>query len=412
MGLEKGAPMASRESSKLSRALLEKGVVVHAPGSTVFEDIVPAQIEAGVEIFPGCVVRGARTWIGAGSKLGHSGGGLYEDVTVGRGVELYGGVFKDAVFLDGVTVRGNAEMRGGTLMEEGCEVAHHVGFKMTITMPNVVVGSLVNFCDALVAGGTGRKDHTEVGSCLALYNFTPWGDKFASLFGDVPSGVFLRSRRIFVGGQTQIVSPVKVGYGALIPAGCAVRRSVPAGRMVGASTLDVDTVFDQDLYGGLTPKFSLTREYVGNLRALLSWYRSVRVAFAGDDLLGMACCRAAVRQIEAGIAERVKRLDKIVARLPRSLEKHRSLVSAGQDAQLHGRRAAEHEAVIDAWPGWRGKMLKTSPDLAGLLGAREQMVEAAGLGRGYVEAVRGLSEGAVEAGVDALSMVVSDTVEG
>src|SRR5690606_16728375 len=139
--------------------------------------------------------------------------------------DLFSGYFVDATFLDGVTVRGHAEMRGGTLMEEGAECGHHVGYKMTIMMPNVVAGSLVNFCDALMAGGTSRKDHSEIGSCLALYNFTPWGDKFASMFGDVPHGVFLRERRIFVGGQTQIVSPVKVGYGALIPAGAAVRRS-------------------------------------------------------------------------------------------------------------------------------------------------------------------------------------------
>mgnify|MGYP000612120586 CR=1 FL=1 len=95
-------------------------------------------------------------------------------------------------------------------------------------MPWVIAGSLVNFCDALVAGGTSRRNHSEIGSTMALYNFTPRGDKFASLFGDVPRGVFLQEPRIFVGGQTQIVSPVKVGYGAVLAAGAATTRSQAA----------------------------------------------------------------------------------------------------------------------------------------------------------------------------------------
>lgn len=398
------------ESAQMAETLQARGVIIHAPTSTVFEDVDPERIEAGAEIYPGCVIRGPETLLRAGSAIGHSGGGLFENTVVGRGTALYGGVFKDAVFLDGVTVRGNAEMRGGTVMEEGSEVAHHVGLKMTILMSDVVMGSLVNFCDALVAGGTSRKDHSEVGSCLALYNFTPWGDKFASMFGDVPRGVFLASRRIFVGGQTQIVSPVKVGYGALIPAGCAVRRSIPENRMVGHQTLSVDTEFDHRLYGGLTPKFSLTREYVGNLRALLAWYAAVRLPSTRNDPLATACLRAAMIQIQAGIDERIKRLDKIIGKLPESLSIHRELLGEDQ-RELHQRRIAEHETVLASWPSWRRAMTTDRTlDADFLADIRTEMIRARAQGQDHRAAVRGLSAAHVDAGRQTLQDIVDGTM--
>ncbi len=402
----------------IKQTLIDKGVIMLAPDAVVIDSAIdPDQIEPGVELFPGCVIRGARTHIGAGSRLGMSGGGLYENIAVGRGVELYGGVFKDAVFLDGVVVRGNAEIRGGTLMEEGSEVAHHVGLKMTITLPDVVMGSLVNFCDALIAGGTSRKDHTEVGSCLALYNFTPWGDKFASLFGDVPNGVFLRSRRIFVGGQTQIVSPVHVGYGALVPAGCAVRRSVPAGRMVGHASLTVDTTFDHELYGGLGPKFALTRQYIGNLRALQAWYQQVRVPLASGDRLLEACYQAALTQIGAGIKERIKRLDKLVAKLPRSLELHQTHLAAADctNPAMHQKRIAEHQRIINAWPKLKARLeaQSTVPDDAlGAIGAALRAHKAQHPSDwSWQKAIGALSDGLVQEGIASLQAVVDEAAQ-
>ncbi len=49
-----------------------------------------------------------------------------------------------------------AEVREGCLLEEETSGAHAVGLKQTILFPFVTLGSLVNFCDCLMAGGTGR----------------------------------------------------------------------------------------------------------------------------------------------------------------------------------------------------------------------------------------------------------------
>jgi hypothetical protein len=328
--------------------LKQRGVVVHAPESTTIIDVHPERIEAGVEIFPGVNLRGEQTLLGAGTRLGRAGGGWFENVRTGRGVDLYGGYFEDCVFLDRVTMRGQSEVRGGTLLEEECEAAHHVGYKMTIQLPWVVAGSLVNFCDALVSGGTSRKDHSEIGSTLALYNYTPWGDKFASLFGDVPNGVFCRQKRIFIGGQTQIVSPVHMGFGSVLAAGSSLRRSIPENRLVSNAAAEFDMPFDAVRYGALTPKFELTLRYIGNLYALHAFYTCVRLP-STDDAFEQSLYDAAVKQIEAGISERIKRLNELANKLPGSLA---AWQSAPQDATTL-KRISEHERWIRDWKGWR-----------------------------------------------------------
>jgi hypothetical protein len=68
-------------------------------------------------------------------------------------------------------------------------------------MAYVTVGSLVNFCDALVSGGQSRAQHSEIGSGFIHFNYTPsgkTGDKATpTLVGDVERGVFLREEKIF-----------------------------------------------------------------------------------------------------------------------------------------------------------------------------------------------------------------------
>jgi UDP-N-acetylglucosamine/UDP-N-acetylgalactosamine diphosphorylase len=333
-------------------ALLSKGVKVHAPASVVLCDLDPDRIEAGVELFPGVTLCGRRTLLRAGTRLGLAGGGYFEDIATGRDVTLYSGFFQDAVFLDGVTMRGHAEVRGGCLLEERCEAAHHVGFKMTIALPFCVAGSLINFCDVLISGGRSRSDHTEIGSTLALYNFTPWGDKFASMLGDVVHGVFLRSDRIFIGGQSQIISPIHVGFGATLSAGSPARHDIPAHTLYSASPLPPSaTTLDARRYGALAHKLHHSALYIAQLRALHLWYDRVRLPLAASDPLQHALYLAAQRQILAGISERIARLDALIKRLPLSLSLHQAALAVASPAdtpKIIG-RVTEHARVIDDW---------------------------------------------------------------
>ena len=397
-------------SKTLIEELLAKGVEIPAPGAVVVEEVDVSRIEAGVVLYPGTVLRGRETLLRAGTRLGRAGGGYFENLRCGERCDLYGGYFEDAVLLSDVTMRGQAEVRGGTLLEEGCEAAHHVGYKMTVCLPFVVAGSLVNFCDALVSGGTSRSDHSEIGSTLALYNFTPWGDKYASLFGDVPRGVFLRERPIFVGGQTQVVSPVRVGFGSVLTAGSAVRRDVGEGRIHGEATTVMDEPFDAVRYGALLPKIEATRVYTGNLHALIAWYEQVRVPTA-KDALEVALYEAAVAQLRAGVAERVKRLGKVASRVEASRLSHAAAAAAGgPEAERHRRRVVEHEAVQASWPAWEAAMKQPAmPSLASL----HRVADAF---RGWRDATNGalvdfVRKGVSEADREAATATLSQVVE-
>jgi bifunctional UDP-N-acetylglucosamine pyrophosphorylase/glucosamine-1-phosphate N-acetyltransferase len=78
-----------------------------------------------------------------------------------------------------------------------------------------------------MAGGSGRQNHSEVGSSYIHFNFTPDGDKTTpSLIGDVPRGVMLNQRPIFLGGQGGMVGPLRMGYGNVVAAGAILREDV------------------------------------------------------------------------------------------------------------------------------------------------------------------------------------------
>jgi len=169
-------------------------------------------------VHPGCRIIGSS--IGPGCEIGAEGAVVIENCQLGRGVKLKGGYFSGSVFLDGANMGGGAHVREGTILEEEASGAHAVGLKQTVLLPFVTLGSLINFCDILMAGGTSRKNHSEVGSSYIHFNFTPNQDKAtASLVGDVSRGVLLNQNPIFLGGQGGLVGPARIAYGTVIAAG-------------------------------------------------------------------------------------------------------------------------------------------------------------------------------------------------
>jgi hypothetical protein len=235
----------------------------------------------GAVLFPGTRLLGARTFVGPGAKVGIEGPAVLEDTVIGENAEIASGYLKEAVMLRDTRVGANAHIRGGTLLEEEASTAHAVGLKHTILMSFVTMGSLINFCDGLISGGSSRKKHTEVGSGFIHFNYTPRGqsgDKATpSLIGDVTHGVFLREPRIFLGGLSGIAGPQKVGFGSFTIAGQVIRREVPPDRIFGSAPRNVDREFSA-LVESPNRVIASNLEYIGNLFALRAWYRDVRVA--------------------------------------------------------------------------------------------------------------------------------------
>ena len=266
-------------------ALLDKGVVMANPLTVEIGPEVDLDRISGdrVVLHPGTRLRGASTVVSAGCELGREGPVTVEDCRLGRDVALKGGYASRATFLDGADLGLGHHVREGSLLEEAAGGAHCVGLKQTILMPFVTLGSLVNFCDCLMAGGTSRRDHSEVGSSYIHFNFTPGGDKTTpSIFGDVPRGVMLRERPIFLGGQGGAVGPVQVAFGATVGAGSLLRSDVLAEdslTVVGpAPALRQDGYTGRE-YRAINRLLARNVAYLASLDALQAWYAAVRAPF-------------------------------------------------------------------------------------------------------------------------------------
>ena len=393
-----------------TQILINRGVVIPNPLSVEIADsIVPERIAAGVVIHSGCRISGAETSIGSGSEIGGEAPAVIDDCQLGRNVELKGGFFSGATFLDKASMGSSAHVRAGTLLEEESGGAHAVGFKQTIFFPFVTSGSLINFCDALMSGGTSRKNHSEIGSSYIHFNFTPHQDKAAaSLIGDVPRGVFLDQAPIFLGGQGGLVGPARITFGVVIPAGAICRRDA----------LDENTLFvPRALSGGSVKYISGAYQdihrilrnnlvYIGNLRALLQWYRLVRTrAMSGDPYLE-ACRSGAIRRIESGIDERIKRLKELADKMPFSLECARS----GKSAALPHEMESRQQTFTERWHEMEAGLL-TDPDESVGRASRDaflNMWEKIPTGGGYIEAVRALPPEARETGTKWLQSIVDN----
>jgi UDP-N-acetylglucosamine/UDP-N-acetylgalactosamine diphosphorylase len=299
-------------------ALAARGVRIVDPRQTwVHDDVDEGRIASGVVLHPGARLSGARTFLGHGAEVGREGPAVLVDAVLDEGARVDSGYVRGAVLLRGASAGANAHLRDGTLLEEEASTAHAVGLKHTILLSFVTLGSMINFCDCLMAGGTSRRDHSEVGSGYIHFNFTPWGERgdkaTPSLIGEVPRGVFLRERRIFLGGAAGMIGPRKVGFGAVVAAGQVLRDDVNEGHLVTSQSVRaVDRPLDPSHLDAVSPRADRNAEYVGNLVALREWYRQVRLARENRGAR-RTVLEAASSTLDACIAERVTRLDAFLA---------------------------------------------------------------------------------------------------
>ncbi len=307
------------------QAFIERDIKLHNP-TTITLDMEPEQIAAGTEIFPGCRISGKSTSIGPHCRIGTEGPVTLQDCQLGENVTFTSGFAKQATMLDGVTIGANAHIRPGTLLEEQVCLAHCVGLKQTLLLPFVTLGSLINFCDCLMAGGTIRSHHSEVGSFFVHFNFTPRQDKATpSLFGDVPSGVLLDQPPIFLGGQCGVVGPVRIAYGTILPAGSICRKDVLEPGTIHtekAPAVTSKTTFDVTRFGNIDRIVRNNLIYIGNLHALYAWYQNVRQEFMVIDPFPKACWQGACKRIQQMTDERIKQLEKLATKAATSPSPH------------------------------------------------------------------------------------------
>lgn len=376
-------------------ALAKKGIVL---GSEVDK----ARIATDAVIHPGCRIHGEKTSIGPGCEIGAEGPVTIENCQLGRNVKLHGGFFSGAVFFDGACMGSGAHVRAGTILEEEANGAHTVGLKQTVLLPFVTLGSLINFCDILMAGGTSRSDHSEVGSSYIHFNFTPHQDKAtASLVGDVPRGVLLNQKPVFLGGQGGLVGPARIAYGCVIAAGGICRKDLLEENHLHIPAIPATQTipYEQGVYKKIGRIVKNNLVYIGNIKALKAWNQNVRVLFI-RDAFDQAVLDGALANLDLILAERIKRLEQFAANLEYSFQ---WLEKMDGEFPVFGKKQREFSNV---WKTLRARLEAPLDTVASasLMSEIEKADKA-----DYLSAVQNLSDGARLGATAWLQGIVDET---
>ena len=376
--------------------LLQRGVRIPNPAAIYIGPEVDLDRIAGegVVIHSGCRISGERTLILPGARLGAEAPVTVENCLVGPGVELKGGYFREAIFLEKASCGLGSHVREGTILEEGASISHTVGLKQTILFPFVTLGSLINFCDCLMAGGTDRRNHSEVGSSYIHFNFTPNQDKATpSLIGDVPRGVMLNQKPIFLGGQGGIVGPVRLAFGTTVAAGTILRKSElrPDRLIIGGAAKAGNIAFQPGRFSATGRIIKNNLVYIANLMALHQWYRRVRSLFVGQRF-PEALLAGLLENSRLAVAERTRRLKELGDKMAQSGD----------------------GAFSERWPAL-DEALHRQLDSTGDLRMCESFLEAVTSmlgreGKDYLAVIKALSPQATEQGTAWLQGIVDDTV--
>jgi bifunctional UDP-N-acetylglucosamine pyrophosphorylase / glucosamine-1-phosphate N-acetyltransferase len=395
------------KGKEILKALMEKGVRIPCPeGVEIGGDVLPERISGdNVVMHSGCRIYGAETLIMSGVRLGSEAPATIHNCQLGRDVQLKGGYYEGSTFLAKASMCSGAQVREACLLEEGARCAHTVGLKQTILFPYVTLGSLINFCDCLMAGGTDEKNHSEVGSSYIHFNYTPSQDKAtASLMGDVPQGVMINKPPIFLGGQGGMVGPVKLAYGTVVAAGTILRKDILQERqmLLGSPALPQMIPFQQGQYLNIKRIIRLNINYIANIIALRRWYVDIRSMFTNGDSMEEALHKGAVAKLDSAVKERVKQLAGVAIKAYSSMETSGHSKAALKIKDVFFKRWQEIEGFLKGEVENEGDSAKR---IAFMELVDKNMQQH---GKDYLSVIKGLNEQASGAGTSWLQGIVDD----
>lgn len=145
-------------------------------------------------------------------------------VVIGDGVEIrsYSHI-EDATVGEGAIIGPFARLRPGAVLEKGVHVGNFVEVKNAVLGEGVKANHLTYIGDADIGAGT------NVGAGTITCNYDGY-NKHRTVVG----------KSVFIGSNTAIVAPVKIGDGAIVGAGSTVVRNVAAGALTIARGAQTD----------------------------------------------------------------------------------------------------------------------------------------------------------------------------
>tara|TARA_B100000700_G_C15023563_1_gene846995 strand:- start:964 stop:2271 length:1308 start_codon:yes stop_codon:yes gene_type:complete len=360
-------------SRKKLEELQNRGVIIHDLNSVkIGREVSLEKISSGSIIYPFVRINGEKTKINSGSQIGNFGavnlhdswigknvivGSLgpvtLKDVVVGPESILGSGVAENSVFLgkeskvNKFTTGFGFSIREGSLYEEDSSSAQHTDTKMTILFPWATLGSNINFCDTILAGGTGSGmgSFSEVGSGTIHYNYTIRGDKAtASLFGDVNKGVFLDRERIFIGGNNSLIGPLKSDFGVMTSAHARLTGTLSSGLNFGSSLPSGIISYDPKIFLGVFEIVSKQLNFLAELAALYNWYKQIRISCIAKTSDKKFIYSAGLKIVELNFKERHSQLNKFLERVQSSLSRNE------KSKKISEKEIKERRKLLEKWP--------------------------------------------------------------
>lgn len=188
---------------------LENGVrFVSLDGVVIGPDV---EIEAGAEILQGTTVYG-KTRIGAGSVVGPN--SLLEDAEIGRDVEFLSSFGRRCTVGDGARIGPFAHLRPGSHIGPSVKLGDFVEIK------NSTVGEGTSVAHLTYIGDSDVGKHCNFGCGVVVANYDG-SEKHRTEVGDFA----------FVGCNTNLIPPVRVGSRAYTAAGVTITSDVPDGAL-------------------------------------------------------------------------------------------------------------------------------------------------------------------------------------
>jgi bifunctional UDP-N-acetylglucosamine pyrophosphorylase/glucosamine-1-phosphate N-acetyltransferase len=195
---------------RINRAHMLAGVTMVDPASAYVE----AEVKIGKDtvIMPNTYLRG-QTSIGEECVIGPN--SIIRDTSIGKGCKVLASVLEGAVLEDDVDVGPFARLRKGAHLARGVHMGNFGEVKDSYLAPGVKMGHFSYIGNAQIGADT------NIGAGTITCNYD--GEK------KNPTEI---GEEAFIGSDTMLVAPVKLGNGARTGAGAVVTKNVPDDTLV------------------------------------------------------------------------------------------------------------------------------------------------------------------------------------
>jgi len=193
--------------SEILRRHMLSGVTIRRPESVTIDGNVV--IGPDSEIYPGAILEG-KTRIGRGCRIGPW--TQLKNAELGNSVQIESScVIRDSRIGDNTTVGPFAHLR------QGVEVGHSARIGNFVEIKKSTLGDEAKSAHLTYLGDAEIGDRVNIGAGVITCNYDGWRKRKTIIEADA-----------FIGSDSQLLAPVRVGKGAYIASGSTITEDVPA----------------------------------------------------------------------------------------------------------------------------------------------------------------------------------------